>query len=244
MLSLDSLLKDKRIEQEVSCLSNVDLENYMWSWEDSEELAEEDYFWLQDHIGAESYAYGVSKLVLFSKNKDIVYKIPFQGCKSMVYDEDDEETEEYDITLYDGANNEFLNEEENPRSWDYCSIESQLYDEAVEFGINQMFAETRPLTTVNGYPIYVAERCKKNKSLREKDFPENSIIQSKKLLKNIYTSLPIVYLAQFIKDWGYDKSLEMLNFIKTYSVHDLHSGNIGLNKDNKVVLIDYSDYNS
>ena len=92
------------------------------------------------------YHYGASKLVIIPKYENkYVIKIPFSGYFDYVYDE---------FYFFSNAN------EDEDKCWDYCLTELLIYRRAKKEKINQIFAKSRLIGTINDYPIYIQEKAK------------------------------------------------------------------------------------
>lgn len=189
-------------------------------------------------VGASDVSWGASKIVFwFDELEDYVIKIPVVGR----FDSYEEDYIEYDSAYLD-----YLDCSNNKN--DYCGLECLIYsficnnynDLVPCFAANYYIG-----TTDHGIPFYA---CKKMKT---------SIVRSKhvKISENSKNKARLAYdtygavgglseyvISLFYENYGEVIVSELLNFIFNYGIGDLHSGNIGFDQDNKVVLIDYCGF--
>ena len=83
-----------------------------------------------------TYSVGTTKLVLFFDDANFVVKIPLRGYNT---------------------NADFLFAGGTGPTWNYCSVEAELYTKAKAENISQFFAETYFLAEIgeSKYPIYI-----------------------------------------------------------------------------------------
>lgn len=199
----------------------------------------EECLWLEDDgwIYGESYFYrkgvekvlvGASKLVLLLEDQPFVVKIPLRGT----YEEEDEREYKHD----------------------YCKIESNLYREAIDAGIDDMFAGTYYVGDFSGeydsIPVYISERAEFEYSFSVSNHspihphPSKAGIEYEEG-KDEVTENPFDedgILAEFYTQYGNDKTEALLRFIKDFLISDLHGENIAYDKSNRLKLIDYSGF--
>ena len=179
-------------------------------------------------------AYGASKFIIFLNDKEVI-KIPFNGC--FWYDCELEQ-ETGDPWRFD----EFIHK-------DYCAIEEEKYDKAVDAGLEKFFASTQYCgNTKNNVPVYISERvCTffDNASVREKTdtISENSWEKAKSYKKSFNSKIHEEWLARAIEYYGEDAVSALLDFIKKENIYDLHTDNIGFRYNGAPVILDYSSYN-
>ena len=188
----------------------------------------------------EDYAHGASKLVIFLKNANFVVKIPFTGymidceysdCCDNYYD-------------FEGAE-----EDDSGEYWDYCRTEEVMYQRAVAAGVEKYLLETKKIGEINGYPIYVQEKCVsfckssiKVPTNREKVASRNNLEDN-----NIYAEVLssvfcfYCYLDIINGEDTYESFGRFNNFAEEY-LSDIHNGNIGFNICGKPVILDYSGF--
>lgn len=186
------------------------------------------------------YAYGATKLALIpvSLDKDFVIKIPYTGAYSL---------EEY----YYGYKNhkrkrdeywEFYGGECEDRPWDYCAGEVQRYTVAAEEGFADCFAKTEFLGDINGYPVYIQEKCTTFSATRYKH--KHSLEERRKTSKccHNYSEIDENWLTDFRLYYGEAKLIRFILFLKKHQWDDdLRNENIGYIED-RPVLIDYSGF--
>ena len=219
---------------------NSENEDYYWVFE-----------WLDENIipqleGQYEIAHGVSKIVLVPNEGDYVIKIPFNGCYETIWDEEeDEEVESEEIWR------EFYNAPENC-GWDYCAAEVEVYERAVELGVECFFAKTEFLCfTNNWYPIYIQEKVKTRYA-----FAKELIQPSEKSLKDYdekykkgFGDCGVLrdnnWVALSIDKYGIEivkKFVDFLHYDMPFINCDMHSENYGFRLDKTPCLIDFSDW--
>ena len=186
-----------------------------------------------DNIDNTEFAFGATKFVIFINEKEVV-KIPFNGTFWYDYNEDDET--------------------ETLRFWDfhtkdYCAVEADIYDEAEEEGLEEFFASTKYIgQSINGKPIYISERVipfnDNNEEVKEKtnSYTKENLETADTLRDEFRTRLSSEWIARAIEYYGFDRVLELLDFIDMENICDLHSNNIGFRINGAPVIFDYSSY--
>lgn len=178
------------------------------------------------------YVYGATKLCLIPiEDSDYVIKIPFFG--------NDESYEFY------GAKN-------SQNNWDYCLTEAEIYNKAVEDGIDFLFAETHLFYSKNGFNFYIQQRCSleydidisKIFKINRGDYTINKYSSRIKDLTNDFSfSINKIFVAVIYKTYGEEIGDKFFKFLYHNDISDLHSGNCGFTVNNKPILIDFSSYN-
>lgn len=159
---------------------------------------------------------GASKGVIIPyENSDYVIKIPFN------YDD-------YDDVDYD---------------YNYCDIEYQNYIEAVKYGVEDFFAEIKPLTTIEGITIYIQTRVLNGLWNSNKKYKYNEAKTKIEDIygENVYSDCPTCTIALLIDNYGESKVLDFLIFIEEYEINDLTDNNIGI-LDGNIKILDYSGF--
>ena len=207
----------------------------LWDYDsDSEEVTDrtcyQNYQEIADFVGAEDYKNGASKLVLFfNEFPQYIIKIPLFGCAEVDCDGylDEDGTVSPDKLAY-------IEYEKN-----YCEEEAHIYKEAKAKGIEEFFAKTEFLITIEGIDIYCSKkvvRASKYELQREK-------LDEAKSLRNYYeVDLPYSYIAQMLVYTSVSKIKVLLSFIHEYSIWDLIDDNVFIDKDGHVQLVDYSSF--
>ena len=103
--------------------------------------------------------------------------------------------------------------------------------------------------TILDIPVYIAEEVRPIIDFLDlEDFPISNL--SKNVVRDIvsnsdymYADLPAKrHLEKFVEDHGEYKTYSLVDFILEYDLGDFHSGNIGIKKDGKICLLDYSGF--
>ena len=198
---------------------------------------------MNDHDSGliEDYAHGSSKLVLFLKDANFVVKIPFTG-----YMIDDGEYSDYCDNYYDF---ECAEEDDSGECWDYCTTEVTMYQRALAAGVEKYLLETKKIGEINGYPIYIQEKCvnffdssvnaptNKEKIASRNNLEDNNIYAE--VLSSVFCFY--CYLDIINGEDTYESFGRFNNFAEEY-LSDIHNGNIGFNICGKPVILDYSGF--
>ena len=120
---------------------------------------------------------------------------------------------------------------------DYCKFEKDLYLYSRALGFEDLLTEIFFVETILDIPVYIAEEVRPIIDFLDlEDFPISNL--SKNVVRDIvsnsdymYADLPAKrHLEKFVEDHG------------EYDLGDFHSGNIGIKKDGKICLLDYSGF--
>ena len=188
----------------------------------------------------EDYAHGASKLVIFLKDANFVVKIPFTGY--MIDCEYSDCCDNY----YDF---ECAEEDDSGEYWDYCWTEAAVYQKAVAAGVEKYLLETKKIGEINGYPIYIQEKCvsffkssvnvptNKEKVASRNNLEDNNIYAE--VLSSVFCFY--CYLDIINGEDTYESFGRFNNFAEEY-LSDIHNGNIGFNICGKPVVLDYSGF--
>lgn len=188
--------------------------------------------------GDYSYDHGASKLAIISMKGDYVIKIPYTGeLPEDIWCPTEEEFEEY-FEPYCGAGGD------NP--WDYCALEVERYNYAKQFGFDKYLAKIELLGHVNGYPIYIQEKCETYySSRRSRRYSE----EEKKTTRSICGLGMFDYLVDenWLTDfrfyYGEQALIDFVDFLIKNHWEDLNNANIGyLNK--RPVILDFSGFDA
>lgn len=178
---------------------------------------------IQD-LGCKRYSSGCSKIVLFfDEYPDVVIKIPFHGVRDL--------DEDFEVT--------------NQRGYcvDYCHLEYEIYQHAVQEKLDKVFAAEEFLGFYSDLPLYVAERCS-GYYTQVDDPSEDSKQKANKLASeklDRYSDLTR-YLPIIIEQYGEDFAGRLVDFCNVNEIDDLHCDNVAL-KDGWFKFIDYSSFN-
>lgn len=237
---------------------------------------EDQLYDIEYELGRDEYdvRFGASKcaIVPIDPNVNYVIKIPFHYngdiyCSSYTATvsrwDSDRQTYYHTWTHVQSDGSEFSCAEypiSGGHGWDYCQSEAEYYEVAKQYGIDEMFAETRLIGYVNGYPVYAQERCE---PLCEVD---ESNCYSKNISDELVASYDSVLREKCSKStyqhdpkygWKLDREFELaiadtyslktllgfFDFFEHETVGDFHRANIGFFRDShKPCVFDYSGY--
>ena len=175
---------------------------------------------------------GATKAVIIPPKENFVIKIPFQGFIGECYNHDKECWED-EFVSYDNAYY-------SDSGWDYCLSEVEIYMRAIEAGVQQIFAKTDFITTVDGHPIYIQEKAEIFNQ-RDHFHSREQLRKTREKTKNYYCEANEDWLTDVLEYYGEDIFLDFLRFVDDLQITDLHSGNLGY-IDKRPVITDYSGY--
>lgn len=188
---------------------------------------------LHQYKDAPYTTWGVSKFVILL-NDDIVVKIPFTGRHYDIEDNDYDEWEEPEEGFeyfYSGI--------------DYCLLEEEKYQEAVNAGLGFMFTKTEiGGKTANGKQFYVSERV-----IPYRSSDNHARNDSKEIVKTISSKYKKGW--EFNSNWlglvyeyyGEETVKALLQFVEDADMNDFHGGNLGFRACNGApVILDYSGF--
>lgn len=180
---------------------------------------------------------GASKVAFcFYDCPNYIFKIPFAGRRLMWWNED---IEQYETDcILDFTNASLYGKIDVKDEWNYCETESLVYQYAMEYGVEDMFAETAYVCSYYGIPIYVSEYIP-NSYCTNKYHPTED---SKEKSRGITCSLDNYKLAIIIDQYGYNKAMKLSQFIENYNLSDFHGDNVRYDNNGHLRLIDYSGY--
>ena len=134
---------------------------------------------------------------------------------------------------------------------DYCSIEADNYEKAVEEGLDEFFAAIYEI-----YEVCIPEEYGCNRRaifyIQEKAEPDEE--KTSCTCKDFICSCCSCKSCEFCGEEGddYDRLESLFGktsrldrlfaFVNEYDINDLHSGNFGYTSDGTVKIIDYSGY--
>ena len=239
------------VENKFKSFSNFDKNYYSTYWMDEDEQDYEDayegLYSILDDI--DWIAHGVTKLVIaFKDEPDYVFKIPFHGGKIVDLQEDPCDYVDEDYTyLYSHANKY---EEKSLSNWDYCQVEEYVYDQSVEWEVENLFANTFFLmqdwySADRSFRIYASQKIETpgfygtSRTISDKSREVASNISKRSRSYHISNDM----LAAFIEDYGYGVASQFFDFITALDVRDLHGDNLGFDSNSHVKVLDYSSFN-
>ena len=217
---LFDFLKD-RIDE----LTSDEADQLCWRYEDDYNECEIEG-WHQDivdKLGCSRYDLGCSKIVLFfDEYPDIVVKIPFDGIRDVDYEKDFEVTNE----------RHFIH--------NYCEEELDIWYEAIEANVEEVFAEEAYIGQYRNISLYAAECCAMNYWYAVDEPSEDSKAKAKKITDGIYSEVN-EYIPTIIEQHGEEFAEKVFKFIEEFEIDDLHDGNVGF-KNGLFKFVDYSSY--
>ena len=165
------------------------------------------------------------------------------------YDKDHPEPEYNDEYYYDieGASNIRLENGAEPTipDWDYCRLETVIYQLDLEEGLGSYFADEGYLGTIDQTPVYYQTRCTPMNSISI-DYHSKEYHDKEKKSEKICKDLDIIcfndiWIADFVDYYGIDEFKRLHDFLQRYEIGDLRTCNIGY-LDGAPILFDYSGY--
>lgn len=217
--SLFDFLKDR-----IDKLTEEEEEQLCWRYNDDyyEDEMEDWHSEIVDKLGGR-YANGCSKIVLFfDEYPEVVVKIPFEGVRYVDCDKD-----------FEVVNERYFHQ-------NYCSSELDIWYEACNEGIENIFAEEAYIGCYHGVSLYAAERCSGYFWRNIEEPSEDSKKKAEQILPGGYCEMK-EYLPIIIEQYGEEFAEKVLDFIEEFEIDDLHDGNVGL-KDGMFKFIDYASY--
>lgn len=208
-----------------------------------------------------TYNSGASKLAVIFPNLGVVLKFPFNGyLEEKEYegehcDECDSDCCCFSCCPYRSTEeNEFIHFESarEEDGWNYCAVEEDYYQQAVDEGFDIFFAFTEYLgETKNHHPVYIQEYCIPNDNFDSKGSYDSCSINSKNHVKDLIengdfrnyfgNTWSVIAIEKYGEEF-FDKF--MLEFAQTYNhlFGDMHDGNFGFRPNGTPVIFDFSDF--
>lgn len=229
-----------------SCAPNT-LRDASWYYTDVKTDESDDYAYdlLKSESGASWVEHGCSKVVLgFNElindsGKGYVVKIPFLGERGFSTEDESLNTE----YIYENAGSENVHVSDE---WDYCEAEAQIYQHAVEWGIEKVFAETSFLCFVYDIPVYISE-CVLYDNISWDTFDKASVqnkVDSTNFSRYSHYVISKNIFSILLSQYGEDFCCDLVDFINYYDINDIHDENVGTMKDDTFKIFDYSDFRS
>ena len=167
---------------------------------------------------------------------DFVIKIPFNGTEEPCYEDDDE----YNFVPFDGAGEYYKD-----NCWDYCNLEVERFQAALDEEVDKCFVETIYIGSVNNYPIYAQELVEMY-DYSEHDFENSNKADELEKTSSLCKSNKVQcfhtnWLTDARKYYGEDFLIKLLKFIDNYCISDLHSGNLGY-ICGRPIIVDYASF--
>lgn len=211
---------------------------------------------------------GVSKGVLFLDDyPNIVVKIPFTGGGEKYYrsyytDEDGGTCVSYIdyVESFDSAWQSLPPRLEDKliRNWDYCEVETILFNDARKHNVDSFFAETIFIGYSHGHPVYVQEKARiyEGEAEYKEDEKEQEAFhlyqEIKAELKEyldikdcqiIWTHSPSEWIVDFYLYYGIKEVAALWKYLEDTGIEDLHFSNVGY-INHRPVITDYASFNS
>ena len=207
---------------------------------------------------------GATKAVILIKDADFVIKIPFTGFYSDDAQDDylfelseqhKEMTESELQDLFDQVDygqfilpfeNACLYSEDRDWSldyWDYCALETEVYELAVERGLDQYFAAEEFIGEINNHPIYAQERAVPFNAFYETipvDKERSTRTKARCEELDLWCFDPI-WIADFFDAYGEEEFKRLNAFLDEYEIGDIRRANIGY-REGLPILFDYAGY--
>lgn len=142
----------------------------------------------------------------------------------------------------------------NMEDIDFCAREFQYCNEAYEAGLSEFFAQIEYLGKMHNVDVYVQERVYISEgdihdTLRvyvkshygyDADEFENMDDYEMALDDDVYNMDDKEAVYVIFQD--NEKVEQLLEFVKTHKINDLHAGNWGYTQDDRIVMFDYSGF--
>jgi len=220
--------------------------------------------------GVWNFDAGVSKGVLFLNDyPDIVVKIPFseggEASYRSYYTNEDGNT----CCTYNLFNESFTSagqslpprlEDKLVRNWDYCEVETILFEDACRAGVDSFFAETVLIGYCNGYPVYVQEKARiyegESEYGYEQEYDSKGLQQLWAEIKKeveeclqlnefdyLWFGIAKEWLIDFYLYYGAEALGSFWEYLEDTCIDDLHCSNIGY-INHRPVVTDYASFNS
>lgn len=186
------------------------------------------YDWIDNHYETYNekniYFYtGLTKLCIVMKdNKDWVIKL------ALVRD---------NVPVFDCHSN-------------FCELEARNFEAAEQRGLDKYFAAEYEVGTINDIKVFMQEYVEMNEDLIcnscfdyvKEGYDEDDFETHDDYINAIYSEADYLEDEEKIKALMWDDCDELIEFINDYHINDLHNGNWGINKNGKIVLVDYSGF--
>ena len=219
---------------------------------------EEDFEMLMDDLKLPlcSSDAGATKGVIIFRDEKFVIKIPFtsitESYGSCSYTDSQGNYQSYnhnEVTNYCRAFQDGIIEyDEDPASnWDYCRLETAIYNAASLEGLENYFAKEELIGYIDNHPIYMQQKCKVFSEMSiEIDYTSKEYKRRKKLSDKYCHKFNLhnfnaYWIADFIEIYGKYEFEKLAAFIKNYNIGDLRDANVGY-YDGAPILFDYSGY--
>lgn len=133
------------------------------------------------------------------------------------------------------------------QDWNYCCLESAIYQEALNRGLGQYFAEEGLLGHLqDGHPVYYQQRCVALCDIEDYEWSSEEYKRRstrafqtcEKLNAYCFNSW---WIADFIEMYGEEEFKLLDDFLREMQIDDLRASNVGY-LDGAPILFDYSGF--
>ena len=217
--------KQKDIQEIVNALYNC----YLGELCDDQDYLEENIIepFKEKYQKPFDWAFGATKIVLIFEDLNFVVKIPLEICNG------------YHLC---GAG-------DTEDGWDYCGQESLRFEWMLDENVEKAFAETKYLTDIHGYPIYIQEYVQPLSNIRKakktNDYYNHTEIDTEKVEqisdKHNYYKIDLEWEADVLVMYGEEFYNHLMTVIADYGIEDLRTPNIGY-IGKRPVIIDYAGF--
>lgn len=131
--------------------------------------------------------------------------------------------------------------------YDYCTREAKIYQKAVKWGLQELFAPTIKVGYIEkGVPYYQQPRIETFGFTLKGNTEVAYHPTVKKKLRHIisemeYYSCDSDWFAYVLKSYGEVTLIKLIRFLKENKINDLRNENVGF-KDGKPIIVDYSGF--
>lgn len=214
------------------------LQEAAWCYKCNFDFDDYTYYNLKTKVSADWVENGCSKLVfgfsdLKKDGKEYVIKIPFFGQRYF----EEEEWHQYDYEFAGSCHIEL------EQDWNYCEAEEKIYQKSVEWGLSDIFAATEYICSIGDVQFYASE-------LVGYSFNNDAYLDCSKELKedsqsfSKYSHARISRIAfrPILLQYGEDFCCDLIDFLETYDIDDIHDSNVGTTDDGSFKILDYSNF--
>ena len=132
----------------------------------------------------------------------------------------------------------------------YCRVEYNNYRAAVGSGFGWNFAEMYSCGKIDGIEVYLQERVRIDENWFESSIynylsswrPKSEYSNSSKRYDMIEDDRENMDVEDFVNAILGEGNDDLVEFLESHEVNDLHSGNWGFTHDGRIVMIDYSGF--
>lgn len=134
-----------------------------------------------------------------------------------------------------------------------CEIEVMVYKLAEKYGMNHFFAPAAKLVSFNcswgEIPVYVMKKVVVDEDRVSEHFyslydGESEYVDDiNEWYENSFDEIDATMQA-FVDYYGDIEASNLQSFLNNIHINDIHSGNVGYNEDDNLMIIDYAGYSS